>query len=235
MSQVKACNVLVIDFCDTLVCFQTADHFVKYTIRQSGLFRRIIFVLFYRAIFFKLFSFAYRVIFGAFCSKKEYLTYFLCGVKIQTLNSIGHQYCDQVLIPMANWSVIEYIKNLVHVKRYGKIFICSGGYKFYMQEFCRIAGLNFVDKIIATELAQNASGVLTGGIKLDCMGNKKVELINSNLVAPYSLTTITDSISDWPIMKKSHSVFFVEEGKVSLHLLIASDNFHELETPPEVF
>jgi len=213
-------EILVIDFCETLVDLQTADHFVSYTIRHQGFIRRSIFNTFKSRYCFKIISFFGRA-FGNSISYKEYLTFFLAGIKASELRRLGVNYCNESLLPLANWSVIEFIKRVANANKYQKIVICSGGYGVYMHEFCKRVGFNFITGVLASELAVVRSGnSLRGGIALDCMGGNKVSLINSVFPFEHNLTTITDSLADWPLMKVSSTVYFVESRKVSVRLLI---------------
>lgn len=221
----SAASILAIDFCDTLVDLQTADNFVTYTIKKSSLVRKVLFGIFSKQLFFRLFEILLRLFSGASIQRKEYLTYFLTGIRANCINRIGFEYCHEVLLPLANWEVIEHIKQLVHSGKYDSVLICSGGYPYYMHDFCREVGLGMVDKIVATELATDLKGArLTGGIVIDCMGINKVNLINNYLIPPFKLTVITDSISDWPLMRVSHSTLFVESRKVAINLTLETIN-----------
>lgn len=216
-------RVLVIDFCETLVNLQSADNFVEFVANRTGKIRKLCYRLFAGDILYRLLSVVMRVLFDVFISRKEYLAYFLMGIERDHLARVAGDYCREVLVPSANLAVVQHVKDLVNSREYSKVIICSGGYSDYIHVFCQEMDFDFVDLILTSQLAYYRGGNrLAGGIAFDCMGEHKVKIIGDRMREPYKLTTVTDSISDWPLMRMSDAIHFIESGKVSLYLKVES-------------
>jgi phosphatidylglycerophosphatase C len=193
-------TLVIFDFCETLVNFQTADHFVNYIFQKKPSFFGICVEILRQ--FLKIF----RLGSGDLNKRLQLLK--IKNLDYGYINIFAKKYFEEILcqsvIPVS-LSKFEWHKKQGHF-----IIIISGGYMEYINYFSE--HFKF-DKVIATEL-KTKNGKFTGKISgLDCMGyNKLIKLNNTLNLEDYDLTKsycYTDSLSDLPILSLVGNRFLI--------------------------
>lgn len=193
-------NVVLFDFCETLVDFQTADAFVDY-VRNSVKTRNI-----------KMKESVYRFL----CKSRildiaEVLTKWkkslhkkvklwqLKGLSQECLESLSFSYYNEVIKPHEIKAVMQRLKE--YQNQDIEIWLVSGGYDIYLKHFAKENNLH----VMVTSQIEFKKGICTGRMKdLDCLRENKVVLMkrkfktldNFNFIASYS-----DSVTDLPILQ----------------------------------
>lgn len=194
MIEVWKLKCIIIDVCDTLVNFQTANFFVKYVIMNTKSRRKKI--SFYGK------SFLYNLkVFRKFAkilkySLKHSLLYSMQGLTVDELELLGKRFFEEILMRHLNLKVLKFINRYSNAT----IIIVSGAYDVYLKHLAKFIGASYY---VCSEL-EFADGVFTGKIKgLDCMGiNKVIKLSEAGLLEkiPFEHTAVlSDSISDMPL------------------------------------
>lgn len=206
-------NLVVFDFCETIVNFQTADRFVDFVVEDN-------IKSFHRVTDFTLkFLTKIRVIplINLFIPKwnisKRLKLIKLKGVEEGILNSKALAYVNSII---QNGYNIEILKKLRDHKEKGDyIIISSGGFHPYLNIFSEKEGVN---KLFCTQI-EIRKDISTGKIKgFDCMFENKVKLLEDFIVQNKELRfketiVYTDSISDLPLLKWAHSSFVISYNK----------------------
>lgn len=183
-------KVLLCDFCDTLVNFQTADVYVKFAQEYLGL-RGIKHTYMNLTPISRLTE---RV--GV---KKKAILYQLKGIDKSALQeSAYHFYLDRIK-PNLYRSVLDFLDT--YRKKGYDIYIVSGGYRIYIEYFA----VEFnIKGIIANEF-EFLNGRFTGKmVGNDCMRDEKVKRIDEVFPKKDEITdsvSVTDCISDLPMLK----------------------------------
>ncbi|WP_050660356.1 HAD family hydrolase [Gallaecimonas pentaromativorans] len=195
-------NLVIFDFCDTLVRSQTADEFVHYVTEIKDIKRKIV------SDFIREWSNKFKIvkalnfIFPKLNINKRLLLFKLRGISKVELDTLGEMYARNVLREKENSSIIDRLKE--HQKQGDEIVVISGGYDTYIKHFMKIYG---VDRCICTNLKYNHSGVFTGFIDgVDCLNEEKVSRLRSSFSLENYQQTIcySDSITDLPILRACH-------------------------------
>ena len=192
-------DVVLYDFCDTLVDFQTANAYVEYVIRQSGKKKSIIDyvrILLNSSHLMPIINRFYKKI----SCNKAMLLYGLRGYTFEELDRLANQFYKEQVKPNLIKSTIPLLKNDINKDK--TVVIISGGYDIYIKYFAQEFGIHH---IISTKL-KFKDGIFTGSILgNDCMGTEKVKQLNDFLVdsglesnKPV-LTLYSDSASDIPL------------------------------------
>ena len=191
-------DLVVFDFCETLVPFQSADAFVKFVIKninknkrhrkwvQPFLNNRIVATFFNK--FYPKLNFNKRII-----------LYQLKGIQLNELELLAQKFAEQ----LSNSLIGELMEKFeYHQSRGDEIIIISGGYEIYLKYFAKKFNFNaaYATKI---KFKNNVcTGMFDGN---DCMFEEKVRIAESYKkamkVKPHKTIVYTDSESDIKLMK----------------------------------
>lgn len=192
-------ELVLYDFCGTLVDFQTANAYVNYVISKKGLKRNLI--DYARLILNRLYLMPLLNHFHKRISvNKSMLLYRLKGCSFNEMDLYGQEFYENCIKPHLVQPVVETLKNDIQS---GKVVvIVSGGYDIYIKYFA--AEYN-VQNLLSTSL-HFENEVFSGHIKdRDCMGNEKVRMLSNyfnteNVLDVFrQVTGYSDSESDIPL------------------------------------
>jgi len=203
-------NLLILDFCETLVKIQTADDFIKF-IAKKNLFRYLFLVTIYFLFFTKIIT-AINYIFNVNIKRKDLITFSLFNLKEHKLIIYGKQYSNNNLIKLSKESIVRKVNDFIDKKNPDLIFIITGGYSYYISSFLENKNIKY-DLIISSILNLSDRKKVYGGLKIDCMGNEKVNLLKEKInIFDYNISLFTDDeVSDLPLINISNEVYVVKK------------------------
>jgi HAD superfamily hydrolase (TIGR01490 family) len=194
----KLPELVIYDFCETLVSIQTADTFVNFICNFTN---RGNFISFFE-IFFKRIRllFFFNLIFPKLNFSKKLCLYKLKGLSADELAFYTEKFYQEVIKKNYNKLIIE--KLISDVEQDNIVVIISGGYQPYIEKFCN----EFNVKYLLCNKLQIKNGYLSGFLEgKDCMFNEKVLQLNTlikNEELQYSNSKVySDSITDMPLFK----------------------------------
>ncbi|MCS4150732.1 HAD family hydrolase [Salinibacter ruber] len=201
-------DVILLDFCGTLVDHQTADTFVKFCLDESP----VRLTCYYALYFFQT----------------------LCGVLgipepvnfkhvyVRLLKNIEKEYIEQKARKFGfhitkNSSCKVTLENIRKInKKDTTLIIISAGYECYINYFSEHIDLD-IDDVIASRLSY-VENRCSGEIERDLIGKKKVDIlaVKHRSVMDEATTTaaFSDSASDLPLLKVSDYKYVVSPGSV---------------------
>ena len=191
-------RLVVFDFCETLIKYQTADRFIDFVhqeTKQSNTF----WITVSRIASFRPVIIAFNKWLPNYNFGKRMRLLSLRSLPKKTLDSLSIQYAQKI-----KKDTIEMVmdKLAFHKEQGDHIIIISGGYQDYLEHFTNEFQLqaSFGTRI------QYKNGICTGLFEgPDCMHENKVKVlqnyIQQNSLKPREVVCYTDSISDLPILK----------------------------------
>lgn len=193
-------KIVLFDFCDTLVDFQTANAYVEFVMKQKDMRKGI--TDFLRRVFNRL---SIMKILNRFFPKmsvnKAMMLYQLKGLSYEEMDKLGKQFYQERVCPHFINSVLN---ELVSAAEDGDIVaVVSGGYDIYLKYFTEEFDIPI---LLATSLKFH-NGVFTGKIVgRDCMGSEKVKRIQECFREEDFENTVgySDSPSDLPMLSICH-------------------------------
>jgi HAD superfamily hydrolase (TIGR01490 family) len=195
-------TLVVFDFCETLVDFQSADRFIQFVLKDESsfwsVFSKIINKLFYTC---KIYS-VFNKINPKLNLSKRIILFGLRGVSEQKISESANHYLQEVILPNLNSDIVNYLQS--HKVNGDILLLSSGGYHPYLELF---KGYFTFDYLMCSKIElknKKATGFLDG---TDCMYEHKLTLLN-NLIHKHQIKynkiiTYTDSITDKPLLKFS--------------------------------
>ncbi len=184
---------VLLDICDTLVNFQTADKFVEFVLEKKNLhFKNV------KLNLLKLVRNTYigKIFYRRGLNYKLRTLKFIKGLKYEELDYFAFLYYKNIIKHRYNPFVLKFLGKY----KSAKVFIVSGGYDIYIKYIAKDLGIKH---IVCSELHFDKN-IFTGKLKdLDCMGINKVILLDKkNLLKEIDFETtavLSDSISDLPL------------------------------------
>lgn len=206
-------QVVLLDFCGTVVDFQTFNPFILYILKKK---RKYIYNIYSKGCFKNFCCFANKIwnIFGINDDYyKTRLVRATKGIAEDEFFDIGKEYYDCYV----NKRIINVvITEILRLQSLGyDIWIVSGGSKYYIDCFSKLYGIS---NIISTEIEMR-NGKSTGRISgKDCVGVNKIHKINTflqnrNLINVSFREGITDSIMDIPMLKICEDKLVISKGE----------------------
>lgn len=193
-------NVAIFDFCDTLVNFQTADEFVKYTFSRypNRLKRNVVFFPIKRKLI----------------GNKSALLSLLRGLTEGEIDEAAMSFYDNIV----QSNIFTSMEDIIHTYQESgyKIIIISGGYSVYINLYAKKHG---IDKVIANDFAykEKAGQKIFRGkcTAKDCMNQEKVFRLEDYLKGTSIEKSVaySDSLSDLPILKWADKGVLVSKYK----------------------
>lgn len=206
-------KIAYFDFCETLIKFQTADLYIDFVRKQNQSFRMKFLELIRRLLAsLKLFA-LYSALAPNNNLHKKLKLYQLKGLSKKLLESYSISYYNEVLKP--NF-VPELIEKLLKLKKEGwVIFIVSGGYNIYINQFVEEYKLN---KCISSEIGFDEKGFCSGKMQgLDCLHDMKIVKIKNELEREMlhceQTIAFSDSITDLPLLNFATKGVVVSKGE----------------------
>jgi HAD superfamily hydrolase (TIGR01490 family) len=201
-------RIVIFDFCETLVDFQTADAFVDYArehLKYSSILRKERINLLLRRC--KLTRVAEKLTSYKCSIEKRIKLWQLKGISKDNLTTLAYGYYKEKIKP----HLIERTNKLLqqHQQNGDEIWLISGGYGIYLQYFKEEYK---IDQLISSNIGfrkDNCTGRMAG---LDCMHIHKVELLKDKLSQEKGIEIVasySDSISDIPILGVAKQGFVV--------------------------
>lgn len=190
-------KIVLFDFCDTLVNFQTADAYTDYVVE----FFATDYVRAREKIYFCLKekrSIAnYLNKHGAI--NKRLKLWRLKGLSRKVLEEAAEKFYKEKIVVGLQIPLIRLLKK--YQSEGYKVYLVSGGYDIYLKLFVEEYKL---DGLLSTKLRFKKGTVFSGYIwKKDCMNREKVKMLNqyfADKIIDFSIS-YSDSISDLPLLK----------------------------------
>lgn len=191
-------RIALVDFCETIVSFQTYDAFLKFVLmNESPQYCKIIISKGFIRIYGILEKILKKVGINRF-SYKKLLTYQTKGMNYNLLKRYGKDFYLKKLKSNFITPTIDLIKDLQ--KENYRIILVSGGSDLYIKQFADEFGINDV----LTSQIEFKNGVSTGRLISDCMGWNKVQLVKEYIkkrkIQGIFEIGISDSKSDLPVL-----------------------------------
>jgi HAD superfamily hydrolase (TIGR01490 family) len=205
-------NLVVFDFCETLVGFQTADRFIDYVIEKEryGKYR---WVGFATRILSKL---RFIAIVNKFSPKlnlaKRLKLFQIRGVENDRVEVLARDFYEQELMTNLIAPLYELFEH--HIKQNDYVMLISGGYAPYIAVFIEQHGLN---RYFATEIGISDGKVTGFFLGKDCLFEQKVILLNefltNNSVLFAKSIVYSDSSTDVPLLQWADEGIVVSRHK----------------------
>jgi HAD superfamily phosphoserine phosphatase-like hydrolase len=206
-------NLVVFDFCETLVNLQTANAFIDFVVeRKKTIWSRFIASLEMIFLHSRFFAVVDRF-FPKYNISKRVNLMKIRGISEIDIKNFAYNFHQNIINKSAIQPLIDELKRFVNNGDY--VIIASGGYDVYLNLF---ATDYKVKHIVSSKIKFNngkASGFLLDG--KDCLYEEKViqldKLIHANNLEFQHKISYTDSISDLPLLKWSNEGIVVSKGK----------------------
>lgn len=186
-------NLAIFDFCETLVNFQTADRFCRFTLERNSKKRYLKIDYFLNQL--KIYSLLSKM--GVKNFQKRFLLLGLKNMSAAEIQNMSIAFLKEEIEPKLNQNVFGLFKQ--HIKQGDFVVINSGGYEPYIKSFSE---KHLVHKYYATKLGY-ANSRLSGKILgADCLGIEKVIRMENDGVLKQHFNEVfvySDSVTDMPI------------------------------------
>jgi HAD superfamily hydrolase (TIGR01490 family) len=205
-------KLVIFDFCETLVNFQTADVFVDYVLQQSGRGKskvmRMLSSVLYRL---RLIAVANKFFPGLNLSKRLHL-YQLRGLSTQEMQLWSQNFVAEKIRPNLIPELMQKLKE--HQKAGDFIVLISGGYEDYLNEFAQQENITAVMGTKIERKNNRLTGFFDGA---DCLREEKVNrlkdwLSNQNQLFESSVL-YSDSMTDMPLFEWVNQPIVVSKNK----------------------
>lgn len=194
-------KVILLDFCETVVKFQSADRYVHFVSDSKPLFssklKKIIYKILVRIRIVRLLT----RLFPHASINKRMILYRLKGYSYNELNKLAYDYYNSEIKPQIIDSTIKLLREYQSLGY--RIIIVSGGYDIYIKFFAD----DYDIKDVVSSKIGFSSGICTGKLlSKDCLWDNKVILLEQYLkdadirIDKANSISISDSLSDIPIL-----------------------------------
>jgi HAD superfamily hydrolase (TIGR01490 family) len=205
-------KLVIFDFCETLVNFQTADSFVDYIIDKEN-YNKFRWVKYLDKILIKTrIMTVVRKFFPELNPSKRLKLYQIKGISNDKINHYANEFYKEKL--MTNLILPLYDLFLDHIKKGDYVLIISGGYSPYIKVFSEN---HKIKSYFATEIDKNQTKILGKFLGKDCLFQQKVVLLEKylkeNKIEYSESIAYSDSISDMPLLSWVNKAYVVSKGK----------------------
>jgi len=205
-------QLVVFDFCETLVNFQSADRFVEYVIKNEN-YRKYRWLFHVNRILSKT-----RVlsVLGKFFPElnpsKRLKLLQVKGMSQEKIKKYAQEFYEDNVMPNLIHPLYELMQS--HIKNGDYVLILSGGYSPYINVFSQ---KHQVKAFFATEIAFKA-GKVTGKFEgKDCLYGQKTVLLQqylqNNKINYTKKIAYSDSASDLPLLQWADEAFVISKRK----------------------
>ena len=205
-------NLVVFDFCETLVNFQSADKFVFFVLSNESTRWSIISKQLNKVLsVFRIYSIFNKISPKLNLSKRVVLLG-LRRISEDRILFSARAYFNEVILPNLNNEIMD--RFYKHRDNGDLLLLSSGGYHPYLELFKENFNFNFL-MCSRIEISQkSATGLMQGD---DCMHENKVtilkELIETENLTYNQIITYTDSITDMPLLNFSDKGYVISYNK----------------------
>jgi len=193
-------QLVIFDFCETLVNFQSADRFVDFIIEKDKYHRYNWIAKLGKLLTKTRFLAVMNKFFPEFNASKRLKLLQVKGISRERVQSYAAAFYSQQIMPNIIKPIYELFEQ--HIKNGDYILVISGGYAPYVKLFSEKHGIK---GYFATEMAsrqEKLTGVFLGK---DCLYGQKVilleEYLKQNPIDYTKSIVYSDSISDLPLLK----------------------------------
>lgn len=196
-------KIVLFDFCETLVNYQTADYFVEYTLKKHNR-GKMYYAIAELGVIKKLLGKHWRI-------KKKLHLLQMKGLSKQDIEDAAKEYYIEYVKPNS----FPYMRSLINEykdKGY-MVYIVSGGYSPYIRMYAEEL---MVDDVIANDFSYNKRGKFKGHIiRKDCMELEKIVRLDEYFADKDIQESISysDSLSDLPMLKWTQRGVLVSKYK----------------------
>jgi len=206
-------NLVVFDFCETIVSKQTANNFINFIAeRNKTKWSRIIGKLEYFLTQTRFFAIVDRMYPKLNLSKKINLLKIRGLIEVD-LKTYANKYYKDFIVKNYNQVIIDAMKMYLS-KNDSLVVIASGGYNPYLEIFCKEFNIYH---LFSSKIECNNSKVTGFYDGEDCMFEEKVKQLNSfieiNKLTFSNKIVYSDSISDLPLFKWSDIRYVISYNK----------------------
>ena len=202
-------NLVLFDFCETLIKFQTADRYIKFC--RNHLHSKRLFLWHYLtcALLKVRFFQGIKIIKKHNNLQKRLVLWQLKGLDRTTCEDLAKKYFEEMLLPNTISETIRLLKK--HQEQGDCIWIISGGYDLYIRYF--VEHFN-IDGFISSKIGFNSnkcSGKIEG---LDCMSDNKILLLEHQFgqaLQDKNIYFYTDSSSDLPLLQYVNHPYIISK------------------------
>jgi len=203
-------QLIIFDFCETLVNIQTADNFVLWVLEKEKVNSKFQLDFIRRLKKIKFITIL-NVLFPRLNFEKRLMLRLLKNLSQETINENAKNYAEWL---KGKW--IMELKDLFmkYVDNGAKIVVISGGYEIYLKHFFA----EFPEVIVFGTKIEFKNGKLTGMFDgKDCMFQEKVNILDRWIETSgqnmEKSVVFSDSISDLPLLKWANEGFVVSHKK----------------------
>jgi len=191
-------KLVIFDFCETLVRFQTADAFVHFVMQKLNI-KENKFLRMLGSILFKMKVIALiNTFFPAFNPSKRLTLWQLRGVSTTDIENCAKEFEQTEIRSQLIPELMEQLR--IHQAAGDHIIIISGGYEPYLNYFAQKEGISIVMGTKMKARNRKLSGTFDGA---DCLKGEKVVRLNDWLLkqkANYCSSVVySDSATDMPL------------------------------------
>ncbi len=205
-------QLVIFDFCETLVNFQTADSFVDFIIKKEN-YTKFRWVNILNKILTKTRFLAVLNKFSPELNPSKRLKLFqIRGLAEAKVNQYAIDFYNEKI--MSNRIMPLYEKMQKHIENKDFVIIISGGYTPYLKVFSE---KHNIQAFFGTEVETRDSkltGLFSGK---DCLHGQKIDLlekyIKENQINFTNSISYSDSITDLPLLKWTDEAFVISKNK----------------------
>ena len=214
---------VLLDFCETVVDFQTFDAFIEYILQKKRPWLYKIcnckFLLF---ILNKMTAFLTRLGFE-FYFRKHLLVACTIGMKKDDFKLFGKIFYEEIIRKHYICDTIRLIKRFQEEKL--EIIVISGGLRFYIDCFAEDYG---IQHILSAEIS-TIRNVSMGILKKECLGMEKIIMLDEYMKGHTMFGeveyAVTDSKSDMPMLRKAKKAIIISHKN---HKKWVDENMEEI-------
>lgn len=192
----KKPDLVIYDFCETLVSIQTADRFINYVVDETKT-KSFISKLDFFFTLTRFYTFT-NLIFPKLNLSKKINLLKIRNFNESQLKEIAIKYYEEIIKSNYNYIILEKLKQDVEKKNL--VIVISGGYDIYLNLFCKEFGIDYLLSSKIKIVESKATGFLKGK---DCMFNEKViqleKLIWDKKLDFENSIVYSDSSTDLPL------------------------------------
>jgi len=205
-------KLVVFDFCETLVDYQTADAFVDFVIEKEKYYHYEWLNYFDKILTKTRVMAVVRKLFPELNPSKRLKLFQIRGVALKTINQRAEDYYNQHLLTNLITPVYKLFN--AHIANNDYVMIISGGYAPYIKVFSE---KHQIKAFFATEMESHGNR-LTGSFRgKDCLYGQKVVLLDQflkeNNIEYSSSMAYSDSSSDLPLLQWADEGVVISKNK----------------------
>jgi HAD superfamily hydrolase (TIGR01490 family) len=191
-------NLVVFDFCETIVSIQTADRFVDFVAKHSQPRYFKLITLLEKALTKSRFYVLFSIFFSKYNLSKKINLLKIRGVSETKLKELSYRYYNEIIKSNFNKDILTLLLNIIEQKNI--VYVISGGYNPYLELFCLEYKIDYLFSSKIKIKNKSVTGFLEGK---DCMFEEKVKLLQEHLNTHnlnFENTIVySDSITDMPL------------------------------------